>query len=208
MHKISTIRTGNTPLAATGRETNKMEHPTLHNIYWILIEISNLCKNKCLRRLTESAMLTSLTFRGGLNEVRQAHYNKEGGLSSGIAGVLPVSRGCKAGASGNGLSYAGQGKAAEGNKSGSAGTVKINIRSGIIQAVAGKSGYQREMLGNRRGFWSADGDGPREQHRFYETLRKFYDIFDEEGRIENQGEAGAYAAGYAGGAICECGEAM
>jgi hypothetical protein len=59
------------------------------------------------------------------------------------------------------------------------------------------------MLGYRRGNEYYQSAGARELPCVFGSVRQFFDIFNEEGRSENQGGIGAYVKGRSGRAICE-----
>lgn len=184
------------PLAAGGH-TGSFNHLGLHNIYHVSSGFSNFRKMRYLQGLTKIAMLTSY--------LEREQYEGQQENSDIESGILPAGRGAEAGIIRSNILSSYERSIKEGNECGSQGEAEANVWYGIISRVADESGNRQQVLGDRRGFWSTDGYGPCEQYRFYTTLYKFYDIFDEEGCSKNQGEAGAYAAGYAGGALCECG---
>lgn len=184
-----------------GGHTGNLQHSTLHNIYHVNAGFSKIGKMWYLHSLTKFAMLTSYLGKG-LYESQQSLKREPIGLYTCVYSIT----GNREAGTGRGYilpSYKGTIKKSDTCRTES--KAEAYVWRGFVQTVADESGYWQQVLGNRFGFSGAYSYGPREQYRFYQTLQQFHDIFDEEGRIESQGEAGAYAQGYAGGAVCECG---
>lgn len=181
-------------------------HSTLHNIYHVRGGFYKIRDIRYLHILTKFTMLTSYLERGH-DEVNYEGIQGFQILSSTTTRLLSIifTGGFNYGTRGCTLFQAYPGAIAEGDECGSTGANALDVWRGFIQAVAGESGNWQQVLGYRSAHGYPFGYGAGEQLRFYDTLQQFHDIFNKEGCSKNEGEAGAYAAGYAGGALCECG---
>lgn len=166
---------------------------TLHNIYHLIQVQNKSFGNNGLNKLTKTAMLTSYLERG-TDEVTKTAQS---------ARILFVVSAGKSGAGSSTLLPPYSRAITKSDTQRQPAQAQTYVRGRAIQGMADESHNRGGLLGNRCGYAGQAHPVRYQTPGFCTSLQKFYDIFNEKRGGENPRKIGTYAAGRAGGVVCE-----